>query len=90
MSTKTCVTGNNFILHEALAAVYHGRVALLVNACNWRSFSIVSLACKNEAGGSWGQEMQNRVYYLHYVNRYNVYDSVVNSILNRTFKIRKI
>ena len=29
------------------------------------------------------------VYYLHYINRY-VYDSVVNSILNRTFKIRKV
>ena len=29
------------------------------------------------------------VYYLHYINRY-VYDTVVNSILNRTFKIRKV
>ena len=29
------------------------------------------------------------VYYLHYINRY-VYDSMVNSILNRTIKIRKV
>ena len=29
------------------------------------------------------------VYYVRYINRY-VYDSVINSILNRTFKIRKV
>ena len=36
-------------------------------------------------------KFEGSVYYLHYINRYvYVYDSVVNSILNWTFKIRKV